>query len=63
MRREGRGGGNFRGDEEYVNMYRYAATLKKESKLDRDERAGVELSVVSVKVATPLERAEADNIC
>lgn len=45
MKAEGRA--NTRTNEEYVNLYRYASTLKKEGKLDRDERAGVELSVVS----------------
>lgn len=45
MKREGRP--NLRKDEEYLSLARYASTLKKESMLDRDERAGVELSVVS----------------
>lgn len=34
-------------DEDYTNLYRYAATLCKEDNLDRDERAGVEKSVAS----------------
>lgn len=46
MKRQGRP--NLRQDPDYLNLYRYAATLKKESKLDGDERAGVELSVVSI---------------
>ena len=33
-------------DADYTNLYRYAAVLKKEDKLDKDERAGVEQSVV-----------------
>ncbi|CAB1111643.1 unnamed protein product [Ectocarpus sp. CCAP 1310/34] len=32
-------------DEDYTNLYRYAATLRKEDNLDREERAGVEKSV------------------
>ena len=49
MKREGRG--NSRADREYVNLYGYAATLKKEDKLDHDERAGVELSVVRLNTS------------
>ena len=33
-------------DDDYTNLYRYAATLRKEDTLDREERAGVEKSVV-----------------
>lgn len=47
IKREGRLGRNV--DDDYTNLYRYAATLKKEDKLDGEERKGVEQSVVGAK--------------
>lgn len=42
-----RAGGKTLGvDDDYTNLYRYAVTLRKEDTLDREERAGVEKSVV-----------------